>query len=328
MGAIESSDLQFHTNIDTGIEIKLDKKLHSYVPGETVSGTLSINQPRHQNETLSIDLIGELGYTMNYSTDINTTRITYHRYPFFTVSKVSIRDGEKFDLRLDEKLPPSVNAEAETYPYVRYVLQVNLSRAKKHRHWVVVSPRIATPPSNIQPVYFDAFNRKQIRLVGSLDLEWVLPGDRFKVEFKITNPNHEYIKHVDGNITMRAKLKGIEYTEKVMDFVIEDVQDTTDDQITGMVPLTVPVRYFPPTFSYKNDMNTFFVNVEYWITITVHVQGVNTSMKANIPIMLGYEPENITFNEVSPLDRPRLSTTSLHTKRSFRKHRLHRFSHV
>jgi hypothetical protein len=327
MGASESVDFQLNANMYTDIKIELDKEKQWYIPGEAVTGTLSIGQQHLHKGTLSIDLIGELGYTMNYSTDTNAVRTAYHRFPFFTVSKASITNGEKFEFRLDKNLPPSVNTEKDTYPYIRYALQINLSRTNKHRHWIIVCPRIVIPKSNIHSVFFDAFNRKQMRLTGSINLEWVLPGDRFQFEYKIYNPNQELIKYMDGNISMRAKIKGIEYTEKIMDIIVDDVKETSEDQITGMVPLTLPVRYFPPTFSYKDAKNTFNVSIEYFFTIEVHVHGVNTSLRTAIPLMIGFEPENITFDELTSPDPPRFSTTSMHAKRASRKHRFHRFSH-
>jgi hypothetical protein len=327
MGAAESADFQLNTNIYSDIKIELDKQKQWYVPGETVSGTLFIGQQYLQKGSVSIDLIGELGYTMNYSTDTNSVRTAYHRFAFFTVSKSSITNEEKFNFRLDDNLPPSVNVDKDTYPYIRYAVQVNLSRVNKHRHWIIVCPRVIIPQTNIHPVYFDAFNRKQMRLTGSISVEWILPGERFQLEYKIYNQNQELIKHMDGNISMRAKIRGIEYNEKVMDFVIDDIQETRDDQITGMIPLMFPLRYFPPTFKYKDAKNTLNVHVEYWVTIEVHVHGMNTSLRAAVPLMIGFEPENITFDNLMSPDQHRFSTISMHTKRHSRKHRFHRFSH-
>jgi hypothetical protein len=113
-----------------------------------------------------------------------------------------------------------------------------------------------------------------------------------------------------------------------MDFVIDDVQETRDDQITGMIPLMLPLRYFPPTFTYKDPKNAFNVKVEYWITIDVHVHGVNTSLRTAVPLMIGFEPDNITFDGLMLPDQPRFSTTSMHTKRHSLRRRFHRFSHA
>jgi hypothetical protein len=324
MGASESSDIQF-TNTNTDATIILDKKTQWYIPGETVSGTVSINVP--QTKSISLDLMGEVGYTMNYSTDTNAVRTAYHRLPFFTVSKADIKDGDKFELQLNEHLPPSVNTDKDTYPYIRYLLQVNFSRTNKYRHWIIVCPRVVINRANIHPVHFDAFNRKQMRVVCSLDQEWILPGDKFQLEYKLTNPNQEFVKRIDGYVSMKAKVRGIDYNEKIMDFFMDDVYDTRDNQVTGMISLSLPVQYFPPTFYYLNDQTRFQVSIEYCLTLEVHVEGVNTSLRTTVPLMVGFEPENVTFNDVITPDQHRSSTISLHRKRSFRKRHLSRFSH-
>ena len=325
MGASESVDLQFNTNTNTDATIVLDKKKQWYIPGETVSGTVSINVP--QNKSISLDLIGEVGYTMNYSTDTNAVRTAYHRLPFFTASKADIKDGDKFELRLEENLPPSVNTDKDTYPYIRYLLQVSFSRTHKYRHWIIVCPRVVINRANIHPVHFDAFNRKQMRVVCSLNQEWILPGDRFQVEYKVTNPNQECVKRMDGNISMKAKVRGIDYNEKILDFFFDDVYNTRDDQITGMVAVSLPVQYFPPTFSYVNNKTGFQVSIQYCLTVEVHVDGVNTSLRSTVPLMVGFEPENVTFSDIISPEQPRSSTISLHRKRSFRQRHLSRFSH-
>jgi hypothetical protein len=132
---------------------------------------------------------------MTNSSGNGASSTTHHHLPFFRVSKAPIMDGEKFDLCLDQNLPPSVNLRKGVYPYIRYLLQVNLSKTKTHRHWIIVCPRAVIPRSTIRPIYFDVFNKKEMRLKGAINLEWMLPGDKFQIEFRIDNPCHEHIKY-------------------------------------------------------------------------------------------------------------------------------------
>lgn len=316
MGVATSVDQQQSTDVS----IKLDKRSHLFLPGETVSGTVYFNQWRHRNGVISIDLIGEVGYTTTNSSGNGAAGTTHYQYPFFKVSKASIMDGEKFDLCLDQNLPPSVNLRKGVYPYIRYLLQVNLSKTKKHRHWIVICPRMIMPRSAIHPVYFDAFNKKEMRLVGSIDQEWILPGDRFQIEFRINNPNHEPIKYMDGTIIMRAKFKGGEYSEKVMDIIVDNVHDTTAEQLTDSIPLVFPFNYYPPTCNHTNDTHTFYVNIEYWVVLEVHLRGALHNLKATAPLMVGFEPDNIAFNELSKADQQHLSTGRSHISRVFQRH--------
>jgi hypothetical protein len=304
------------------VNIKLDKKSHLYAPGETVSGTVFFNNLRNRNGVISIDLIGEVGYTTTSSSGNGAAGTTHYHFPFFIASKESITNGEKFDLCLDENLPPSVNLTKGVYPYIRYLLQVNLSKNSKHRHWIIVCPRTVIPRSNINPVYFDAFNRKEMRLVGSIDLEWILPGDKFQIEFRISNPKHEPIKYMDGTIIMRAKLKGGEYSKKVMDIIIDGVYHTNEENITGSIPLVFPFNYFPPTCNYTNDTHTFHANIEYWVILEVHLKGTIHNLRTSVPLMVGFEPENIAFNEVSVADQRRLSNGRSRISNAIRKHHL------
>ncbi len=318
MGGAASVDQEQSTDV----KIKLDKKTHLYVPGETVSGTVLFKNFRHHNGVISIDLIGEVGYAITGSSGTGAAGTTHYHFPFFKVSKASIVDGEKFDLCLDENLPPSVNLTKGVYPYIRYLLQVNLSENNKHRHWIIVCPRSVIPRSTIHSVYFDASNRKEMRLVGSIDVEWVLPGDKFQIQFRIDNPNHEPIKYMDGCIIMRAKLLGGEYSSKVMDIIVDSVHDTTEEHITGSIPLVFPLDYFPPTCNYTNDMDTFHVIVEYVVILEVHLKGVLHNLKTSVPLLVGFKPENISFNEVSVADQKRLSTGRIRISRTLRKHQL------
>lgn len=316
MGVATSVDQQQSTDVT----IKLDKKSHLFLPGETVSGTVFFNQLRHHNGEISIDLIGEVAYTMTNSSGNGAAGTTHYQYPFFKVSKASITDGEKFDLSLDQNLPPSVNLKKGVYPYIRYLLQVNLSKTNKHRYWIIVCPRVIMPRSTIHPVYFDVFNRKEMHLVGSIDREWILPGDRFQIELRIQNPNHEPIKYVDGSIIMRAKFKGGEYSEKVMDIIVDSVHDTTKEQLTDSIPLVFPFNYYPPTGTYTNDTHTFYANIEYWVILEVHLKGALHNLKTTVPLMIGFEPDKIAFNELSKADQKHHSTGHLHISRAFRRH--------
>ncbi|CAF1488590.1 unnamed protein product [Adineta ricciae] len=129
-----------------------------------------------------------------------------------------------------------------------------------------------------------------MRLVCSLD--------QLQLDYKVMNPNQEVIKSMDGNISMKAVVRGIDYNEKIMNFLIDDVYDTKDDHISGMIRISLPTQYFPPSFSYFNEKTRFRVNTEYFLSVDVHVDGINTSLKTTVPLTIGFEPEHITFNEV------------------------------
>jgi hypothetical protein len=316
MGVAMSGDQQQ----DKNVSIELDKTTHLYVPGETVSGTVFFNQLHHHNGVISIDLIGEVGCTMANSIGNDAASTIHYRFSFFTVSKASITDGEKFDLCLDENLPPSVNLRKGVYPYIRYLLQVNLSKTNKHRHWIIVCPRFVIPQSTIHPIYFDVFNHREVRLVGSIDLEWLLPGDKFQVEYQISNPNHVPIKYMDGSIIMQAKFKGGEYSEKVMDIIINNVYHTTEDEVTGIVPLVLPLNYFPPTCNYTNDTDPFHVIIEYWLVLEIHIKAALHNLKTRVPLIIGFEPDKIASNGAAIADQQRHFTSHLHFPRIFRRH--------
>jgi hypothetical protein len=306
-----ATSLNQHHNTD--VNIKLDRTSHLFLPGETVSGTVVFDQSRRRNGVISIDLIGEVAYKITNSSGKGATSTTRYRLPFFKVSKASIRDGEHFDLSLDENLPPSVNLRKGVYPYIRYLLQVNLSKTKTHRHWIIVCPRAVIPRSTIHPVYFNAFNKKEMNLKGSIDLEWILPGQKFQIEFHINNPGHEHIKYMDGSIIMRARFSGTEYSEKVMDIIIDNVHDTSDEQISDLIPLVFPFNYYPPTSNYNKQ--TLHVTIEYSVILAVHIKGALHTLKTSVPLAVGFEPEKIAFNEVSVADQKR--TRHFHGTRIF-----------
>jgi hypothetical protein len=84
----------------------------------------------------------------------------------------------------------------------------------------------------------------------------------------------------------------------------------------------------PSTFSYKDDKNSFDISIEYWVVIEAHIHGVNTSLRNAIRLMIGFEPDNIIFDDLSSPGQPRLSTESMNTRHNCRKHCFHRFSHL
>jgi hypothetical protein len=98
---------------------------------------------------------------------------------------------------------------------------------------------------------------------------------------------------------MRGELTKAECSQKIMDFSANDVGDTREEHIAGAISVTIPSCYLTPTFTYKSDQHDFHVNISYWILIEIHVRGVFNSLQTTIPLSIGFEPENITFEELS-----------------------------
>jgi len=293
MGATSS----FRSLRSTDASIELDNA-HIYHPGEIVSGTLHLNRRGAKNEPVSIDLIGEFGFTVLHDSVYYQGAVTneYHMR-LFKVSVLSIRDGENFALSLDEQLPLSINLVIGIYPYIRYFLQVNMSKSEQHRHYIIVCPRVPIPRSVVQSEDFAAANRKEMHLSGTMDRDWVLPGETVHITFQIKNPHNKHIRFINGNIFMEGEFKEANYHEKVMDFHVKNISDTCEEHITGAASLTIPSRYLPPTFNYINDQHKLHINISYWIIIEMHVRGLFNTISTTIPISIGFEPENIIFDE-------------------------------
>ncbi len=305
------STSSFHSLQSNDASIELDNE-HLYYPGEVVSGTLHLKHKNALIEPISIDLIGEIGFIVGFYSVCAQSASSYDDHiPFFKVSTLSITDGEKFSLCLNEELPPTVNLGVGTYPYIQYFFQVNLSKTKQHRHYIIVCPRVSIPRSIIQSQQFNASNHKEIFLSGSVDRDWVLPGQTLQINIKITNPHHKYIKYIHGNIFMKSEFTKKEYTEKVLDFIVNNVVDTNKEYITDDISLTIPSRYLPPTFTYTNDQYQFDININYWIVIEMHVRGLFNSVSTTIPLSIGFERENITFDEQYKPDRQHTNDISL-----------------
>jgi hypothetical protein len=187
MGAARS----FHFLQSDDASIELDNP-HIYSPGDIVSGTLHLKHRDAHSEPVSIDLIGEIDYIVASASAFGCSTNEYH-VPFFKVSALSIMDGKKFALCLDEQLPPSVNLVLESYPCIRYSLQVNLSKTKQHRHYLVVCPRVAISRLTVQSLNFDAVDHSDMQLSGSVNRYWILPGETLQITFQIKNPNHKHV---------------------------------------------------------------------------------------------------------------------------------------
>jgi hypothetical protein len=112
MGATSS----FRSLRSTDASIELDNA-HIYYPGELVSGTLHLNRRGAKNQPVSIDLIGEFGFTVLHNSVYYQGAVSNESHMrLFKASTLSIRDGEKFALCLDEQLPLSVNLAIGIYP--------------------------------------------------------------------------------------------------------------------------------------------------------------------------------------------------------------------
>jgi hypothetical protein len=269
------STSSFHSLQSNDASIELDKE-HLYYPGEAVSGTLHLKHENVLIEPISIDLIGEIGFIVGFYSVYAQSASSYDDHIlFFKASTLSITNGEKFSLCLNEELPPTVNLEVGTYPYIRYFLKVNLSKTKQHRHYIIVCPRVSIPRSIIQSQQFNAAHHNEIFLSGSVDRNWVLPGQTLQINIQITNPHHKYIKYIQGNIFMISEFNKKEYTEKVIDFIVNNIVNTNEEYITDGISLTIPSRYLPPTFTYTNDQhkfdivspsaNSIFILLQLWI---------------------------------------------------------------
>jgi hypothetical protein len=294
MGATNS----FHSLQNNSTSIKLDNP-RIYYPGDIVTGTLHYKHTDDQKEPISIDLIGEFGFTAPYSSVLNQTATDYdYHLPFFNVSTSSITDGEKFALCLDEELPPSINLLIGTCPCIQYYLQVNLNKGHQHRQYIVVCPRVSIPRSIIKSQDFEAANHKEMHLSGTVDRNWVLPGDTLHITFEIKNPHHKHIRYINGNIFMKGEFTEAECHGKIMDFVVDNVRDTNEEHITTAVSLKIPSHYLPPTFTYLQDHDEFYINISYWIVIEMHVRGLFNTISTTIPLCIGFEPENINFDEL------------------------------
>jgi hypothetical protein len=55
------------------------------------------------------------------------------------------------------------------------------------------------------------------------------------------------------------------------------------------------------------------ININYWIVIEMHIRGLFNGVSTTIPLSIGFEPENITFDEQYKPDRH-------HTKHTSSKH--------
>jgi hypothetical protein len=101
-----------------------------------------------------------------------------------------------------------------------------------------------------------------------------------------------------------------------MDIIIDNVHDTTDEIITDLIPLVFPFNYYPPTFTYTNNTQTFHVTIEYCVILQVHIRGAYHTLKTGIPLMIGFEPTKISFDEVSIADQKRFSNGRLRSTRT------------
>jgi hypothetical protein len=316
------STSSFHSLQSNDASIQLDNE-HVYYPGDCVSGTLQMKHKDEKNEVVSIDLIGEFAFTvaLNSVFTQNAADYDYH-LPFFKVSTLSLKNGEKFSLLLCEDLPPSINLRINTYPCIRYFVQINLIKNKQHRYYIIVCPRVSVPRSIVQSQQFHSSKDEEIYLSGTVDRDWILPGETLHITFQINNPNHKQIKLIKGNIFMKGQFTKADCSEKVTDFIADNVIDTNEEHINGTISINIPSRYFPPTFIYSDDQQNFSMNTSYWILIEIHVTALFNTIHATIPLSMGYEHENIIFDkQFNPQHHHRISFRRHSINNSLKHHR-------
>ena len=201
----------------TGILINLDRNDPFYFTDETISGVVNwnITADEIQAHEVYITLIGEAGFQVvhvSHGKNGATRHTTYYHIPFYSIkfpfsipkageNELILKQGEyswPFRIPLAKNLPPTI-LDPQSYPHVRYYLQVVIDRPwykrnTKETKYITVYPHVSIleNPQCLQTAVSESRNRKLVELKCSLKKSGYVPGELIEIALEIKNPQKSF----------------------------------------------------------------------------------------------------------------------------------------
>jgi hypothetical protein len=301
------------------ITTDLERTNMFYFTDEIISGTVNLNVTKGKVEAdeIYIQLTGEIGYTTTRTTTDSQgryrTQTDYHHVPFYSAKAVFAqpKPGEKqvllgegkyswpFQIPLTDHLPPTLN-QANSYPHVRYALQVVIDKAwykanKRETKYLTIFPRVnlLQNPQCLSSVIFGNHNRKDITLKGTLNKTGYIPGELINLTIEIENPQRITIKHIDCSLLQSYRIGQNSRGHNIFQATLPNIMSTKNEHIKEVHSIQIPSTMFPPSLQYCGGIQTAaFVDLRYMLRLAVKVEGMFTNFDVDIPIIFGTDPSS------------------------------------
>lgn len=268
-----------------------------------------------QADEIYLTLTGEIGYTTTRSVSNgrggSTTRTEYHHVPFYLAKTIFARPnpGEKelvlgqgqyswpFQIPLADYLPPTLS-QPQAYPHVRYYLQVVIDKPwykpnTRETQYLIVFPRVnlLQNPQCLVPSAFGHQNRKDIALKGTLNKLGYVPGEMMNMTLDIENPRRTLIQRIDLTMLQSFHIARQARGCTVFHTSLPKILNTKEMQIRENFLLVIPSTPLAPTYTFQGGLQRqVYTHVQYFLKVSVKVEGLFTNFEMSIPITIGTEP--------------------------------------
>lgn len=299
------------------ITINFDRFDSFYYTDERVTGTvlLSLAEEPLEAEQVHLTLTGEIGYTTTRTvTDGrggSTRHTEYHNIPIYSAKIILAQrqvDAERlvlnqgqhswpFEMRLPNYLPSTIN-RPQSYPHVRYYLQVVIEKAwykpnVRKTRYLTVFPRVnlIQNPQCLTSTLFGSQNRKDISLRGTINRTGFVPDDTVTVTLTVHNPRRILIECIDFSILQSYRIAANSGQTTLFETTLPRILDLRDQYIEETFSLHIPATRLPPSYDFQGGLRSVVnVHLHYMAKFSVKVQGIFTNFHAEVPIILGTEP--------------------------------------
>lgn len=338
-------------SISKGISINLDGDRVSYFGGDTISGTVDLNIVEDTAEAgeIYLSLIGEIGYTTEITKLTSSflailsgtgqrymkTKTNYHNVKIYSSKFIfpQIRSEENeatirhiqylwpFQFQLPDHLPPTIN-ESQTYPYVRYYLQLFINKLGYRSNTIEKKYLRIYPHMNLlensqylTSKTFEYRNQDIIILKGSLNKSGYVRGETIYITLDIENPRKVFIQNIDISMLHSYQIETNISANTVSDTILSYNFNTNNLSIRKRFSLQIPLNSIPPSYQSKEDIERLAsIKVHYFLRIDVKIQGIPTKLFIDIPFTLGTEP-HLNLNQLQSFN-PSMSLYSLNLEQS------------
>jgi len=313
------------------VNINLDRPNPFYFAGENVSGSVHVNikEGKIKVDEIFILLKGETGYTtqrtVHESNGSSHTVTDYHTISFFKAKEVFNNakmgnDGPmyhagdyswRFDIRLPDHLPPSVNQPSH-YPFSHYYLKLVIDKPWYKRNtneilYLTIFPRVdlSQIPQCLSSTFFGNHNRKDVRLKGNIERLGYLPGELISGTLEIENPRRVMLKKIQLVLIQYGRIESNERKETISEMSLPSLDHRNDEHIMDKFSLLVPATYLAPSYEFHTGYDRQSnVSLRYQLEFHVKVEGMFTNFDVPIPVTIGTETNQGSYGREEHETRP------------------------
>jgi hypothetical protein len=271
--------------------LELDRPHGIYLSNEIVTG--SVSRLKHLNA--SILLTGMICFKKHKRNGLEKCQIKFFSTEFN--SFLSTNKKQKFQLQLDDHLPPSFN-DINTYPSISYSINLMYKKSKDHIDASIpirVCPRTQIDqPLLLTPLFFGPVENRMsgIKLKVKVNRAVFTFDDIIQIYYELQNPQEEYIHKIEISLGIYYLIES-DITQEDLCHGLENFCNISSKNklIRKKVLLNIPSKiYLPPTYKFQygheGDKSLFRLTIDYKIQIKVYFGESESLWQVDIPIVL------------------------------------------